>query len=203
MYREIRRGKYNMRIIIEYILNMIPYMIVTLPIYFTIRVIILKQKKLKVNWYYEISLFLFVLFVVGLISQTIIPKFEFGLNGFKILKSGVHETNLIPFKVLVDTYNEVFVNENINYFLINFLGNIIMFMPIGFFIPLLWNVSNKKVIIVGFCFSVFIEFCQLFLTRGTDIDDLILNIIGVLLGLLLYRLLYKKFKDFFTKFRYI
>ena len=117
------------------------------------------------------------------------------------MKSGIHETNLIPFKVIVETYNEVFVNGYFNYFLINFLGNIIMFMPIGFFIPLLWNVSNKKVVIIGFCFSLFIEICQLFLTRGTDVDDLMLNTIGVILGLLLYRLLYKKFKSFLVKFR--
>ena len=76
-----------------------------------------------------------------------------------------------------------------------------MFMPIGFFIPLLWKVSNRKVIIIGFGSSLFIEICQLFLTRGTDVDDLILNTIGTILGLLLYRFLYKKFKDWIIKFR--
>ena len=185
-----------MRAIIGYVVNMIPYMIITVPIYLIIRFILLNKNKSKVNWYREIALFIFVLFIVGLSSQTIIPKFENGVNGFSIVKSGIHETNLIPFKVIVETYNEVFVNGYFNYFLINFLGNIIMFMPIGFFIPLLWNVSNKKVVIIGFCFSLFIEICQLFLTRGTDVDDLMLNTIGVILGLLLYRLLYKKFKSF-------
>ena len=134
-------------------------------------------------------------------SQTIIPKFESGVGGFKIIKNGIHETNLIPFKVLVETYNEVFINGYINYFIINFLGNIILFMPFGFIIPLLWNVSNKKVIIIGFCSSLFIEICQLFLTRGTDVDDLILNTLGILLGLLLYKLLYKKFNKYMDKFR--
>ena len=76
-----------------------------------------------------------------------------------------------------------------------------MFMPIGFFIPLLWKVSNRKVIIIGFCSSLFIEICQLSLTRGTDVDDLILNTLGTMLGLLLYRLLYKKFKNYIIKFR--
>ena len=76
-----------------------------------------------------------------------------------------------------------------------------MFMPFGFLIPLLWNVSNKKVIVIGFCSSLFIEFCQLFLTRGTDVDDLILNTIGTILGLLLYKMVYKKFKNFMVKFK--
>lgn len=187
--------------IIKYILNMIPYMVISIPIYLVIRFIIFKTKKKKTNWYHEIGLFVFVLFIVGLASQTIIPKFEFGINGFGIVKNGIHKTNLIPFKVLFETYNEVFVNGYVNYFLINFLGNIIMFMPIGFFIPLLWKLSNKKIIAIGFCSSLFIEFCQLFLARGTDIDDLVLNTIGVCLGLLVYKFLYKNFKNFIIKFR--
>ena len=64
------------------------------------------------------------------------------------------------------------------YFLINFLGNIIMFMPFGLFIPYLWGISGKKTILIGFSSSLFIEFCQLFLSRGTDVDDLILNTLG-------------------------
>ena len=42
---------------------------------------------------------------------------------------------------------------------------------------------------------MFIEICQLFLTRGTDVDDLILNTLGVVFGLLCYKLLYKKFNN--------
>lgn len=190
-----------MNVIIRYVLSMIPYMIIAIPIYIVIRFVFFKTKKLKMNWYHEIALFLFVLFIIGLASQTIIPKFEFGMNGFGIVKSGKHTINLIPFKVVFETYNEVFINGYINYFLINFLGNIIMFMPIGFFIPLLWNLSNKKVIVTGFYFSLFIEICQLFLNRGTDVDDLILNTIGIILGLLLYRIISKKFKSFMIRFR--
>lgn len=187
--------------IIRYILNMLPFMLLSIPIYIMIRFIIFKIKKLKMNWYREIALFLFVLFIVGLASQTIIPKLEWGINGFSIVKSGKHTTNVIPFKVMFETYNEVFVQGHINYFLINFLGNIIMFMPIGFFTALLWKLSNKKVIAIGFFFSLLIESCQLFLTRGTDIDDLILNTIGTILGLLLYKIMDKKFKNVIVKFQ--
>ncbi len=190
-----------MNTIIKYVINMIPYMIITIPIYLISRIIFIKSKSKKINWYHEITLFIFVLFTVGLSSQTIIPKFEFGVIGFNVVQNGIHETNLIPFKVLFETYNEVFVNGYINYFLINFLGNIILFIPIGFFIPLLWNVSNKKVILIGFCSSLFIEICQLFLTRGTDIDDVILNTTGVLIGLFLYKIVYKHLNNFIVKFR--
>ena len=190
-----------MRTIIGYIINMLPYMILAIPIYLIVRGIIIKKHNKKINLYHELTLFIFVLFIVGLFSQTIIPKFEFGVNGFGIVKNGVHKTNLIPFRVLFETYREVFINGYIEYFLINFLGNIILFMPFGFIIPLLWNVSNKKVIVIGTCISFFIEISQLLLARGTDVDDLILNTSGVILGLLLYKLLYKKNYKIMDKFK--
>jgi len=186
--------------VIRNIINMIPYMIIAIPIYLIARFIFIKLKKIKVNWYHETALFIFVVFIVGLASQTIIPKFEFGM-GKGIVKSGISEINLIPFKVFVDTYKEVFINGYINYFIVNFLGNIMLFIPIGFFIALLWKLNDKRVILIGFCISLFIEFCQLFLNRGTDVDDLILNTVGTILGLLLYKFLNKKFNKFISKFR--
>ncbi len=193
--------KNEMRTIIGYIINMLPYMILAIPIYLIVRGIIIKKHNKIINLYHELTLFIFVLFIVGLFSQTIIPKFEFGVNGFGIVKNGVHKTNLIPFKVLIETYREVFINGHIEYFLINFLGNIILFIPFGFVIPLLWNVSNRKVIVIGACISFFIEISQLLLARGTDVDDLILNTSGVILGLLLYKLLYKKNYKIMDKFK--
>lgn len=191
-----------MNAISNYIINMIPYMIIAVPIYLIIRFLMLRKSSRKFNLYHEIALLIFVIFIVGLASQTVIPKIELGINGnINILKNGKHGINLLPLKVLFETYREVFINLNINYFIINFLGNIIMFMPIGFFIPLLWEIPDKKIIIVGFLFSLFIEVCQLFLNRGTDVDDLILNTLGTILGLLVYKFLYKKFKNLIIRFR--
>lgn len=191
-----------MNAISNYIVNMIPYMVIAVPIYLIIRFLMLRKSNRKFNLYHEIALLIFVIFIVGLASQTVIPKIELGINGnINILKNGKHGINLLPLKVLFETYREVFINLNINYFIINFLGNIIMFMPIGFFIPLLWEIPDKKIIIVGFLFSLFIEVCQLFLNRGTDVDDLILNTLGTILGLLVYKFLYKKFKNLIIRFR--
>ena len=65
-------------------------------------------------------------------------------------------------------------------------GNIVMFMPIGFFPKLLWRRwSWWKSALAGFAASVTIELAQLFTERSTDIDDVILNTLGALLGWLL------------------
>jgi len=180
--------------------RMLPYMILAVPVYCIGRAFFCKIKKVNLNWLREIALFALVIFSVGLASQTVIPKIEMGANGFSFVQSGVHKTNLVPFKVLFETYHEVFAKGHINYFLINFLGNIILFIPFGLIIPLLWETSTKKTILIGFCSSLFIELCQLFLARGTDVDDLILNTLGVFLGVTAYRFLRKHCKAFTEKF---
>lgn len=190
-----------MSAIINYLINMLPYIIISAPIFVIVRFITYKKTK-KLNWYREIAMLIFVMFLIGLGSQTIIPKLEFGINGeLSIVNFGIGGINLIPFKVILDTYREVFINGNINYFIINFLGNIIMFMPIGFLLSLLWKMKSQKIILTGFLISFFIEFCQLFIARETDIDDLMLNTFGTILGLIIYKILSKKFDKLFTKFR--
>ena len=70
-----------MKIILRYILNMLPYMIIAVPVYLVIRYFIIKKRKSDVNWLRETALFIFVIFLVGLASQTIIPTFEIGMSG--------------------------------------------------------------------------------------------------------------------------
>jgi len=187
--------------IIIYLFDMISYMLLIMPIYLIIRGFYLKRKKQKINWYHEIGLLGFILFIFGLFSQTIILKVEYGINGFRFITNGIHRTNLIPGRVFIEFYYKMNLKDYLNYFIINFLGNIILFIPIGFLLPLLWNLSNKKVIITGFLISFFIEFCQLFLPRWTDVDDLILNTFGSILGLLLYNFLSKKYLKLKYKFK--
>ena len=184
--------------IISYIVNMLPYMIITVPIFIIIRLIIIKVKNYRLNLKHEVLFLLFTAFLAGLASQTVIPKLEIGINGGLSLQTGgVSSVNIIPFKLLYDTYKEVFENDNINYFLINFVGNIAMFVPIGFCLPVLWSIKGRYVVLIGFLISLFIEISQLFLSRGTDIDDLILNTLGTGFGLLLYKLLKRLIKDKF------
>ena len=175
-------------------------MILAAPIHCVFRIFLLKKRKTEFRWHREIALLLFVLFLAGLASQTILPKLEWGVNGLGIVQNGVHTTNLIPLKVLFETWEQV-AQGRFNYFLINFLGNVVMFIPIGLFPRLLWNVSRRKCLLIGFCASLFIEVCQLFLTRGTDVDDLILNTLGTFLGILLYDLLHETCPNFINRFR--
>lgn len=81
------------------------------------------------------------------------------------------------------------------FFLLNLLGNIILFMPLGFLGDALsGQPANKfRVIIAAFFLSLCIETLQLVFMIGVyDADDILLNTLGAYLGLCLYRLLAKK-----------
>lgn len=66
--------------------------------------------------------------------------------------------------------------------------NVIMFMPLGFLLPLIWSSyrNGVRVVVTGLLFSLSIEFFQLFNYRTTDIDDLLMNTLGAFFGYLIF-----------------
>jgi len=87
------------------------------------------------------------------------------------------------------------INELLNhfYFLVplkNILGNIILFIPLGFILVLKFKRINNllSVVLVGVLSSTLIEFIQLLLpNRAFDIDDIILNALGSMIGFLILK----------------
>ena len=75
--------------------------------------------------------------------------------------------------------------------IINLFGNVGMFLPLGFFLPLLWQRLRKwwKSWLAAFCIMLLVELAQLFSLRGYfDVDDLILNVLGAAIGYGFYRI---------------
>ena len=63
------------------------------------------------------------------------------------------------------------------------LLNVLLFVPLGFFLPMLWQRwSLKQAALEGFFLSLTIELLQIFTFRATDINDLITNTLGTILG---------------------
>ena len=62
--------------------------------------------------------------------------------------------------------------------LVNACLNVLLFVPFGFFLPMLWKEfrSIKSVALAGIVATSFIEISQLFTGRATDIDDIITNL---------------------------
>ena len=83
--------------------------------------------------------------------------------------------------------------KNLRFFLQ--LGlNAAMFAPFGFLLPVLWRKCRKwnVTVLSGFLLSLFIELIQLFSSRATDVDDLLMNTLGAGLGYSLARIFFHK-----------
>ena len=72
------------------------------------------------------------------------------------------------------------------------IGNLVMLLPLGIYIPLLFPGLSGffRVFIICLCVSISIELMQLITSvRSTDIDDVILNTSGAVVGYILYKFL--------------
>lgn len=71
--------------------------------------------------------------------------------------------------------------------------NVLLFVPLGIFIPCLWRKyrSMMKTVGLGLLTSLGIEISQIFTFRATDIDDLITNVTGTMIGYLIGRVIIK------------
>lgn len=140
--------------------------------YFSLRK---KHEKVFISsmlWRY---IFLFYLYLV--IDVTGIGTLEDIFSYPELIRP--EEINLIPFQSGVGLLN---------------ILNIIMFAPLGFLLPLIWEQCRKlwPTVLLGFQFSLMIELLQLFNRRATDVDDLMMNTVGALVGFMIW-LLYQKF----------
>ena len=98
--------------------------------------------------------------------------------------------NLVPFKEIRRfwVYRDV---AGLKSFLLNVIGNIVGFVPAGFFLPIVSRRSKKwyNTFLICFLFSLSVETVQLVFKVGSfDVDDIMLNVTGAVLGYILYRI---------------
>lgn len=125
-----------------------------------------------------VCLILFIAYILVVLKLTI---FRFAKYYAK------PQLNLTLFMNLIKVYKNFGLME----FLRLFLGNIGWFIPFGFFVSMLLK-KNKvyKVTALGFLFSFSIEILQFVFHKGVaELDDLILNTIGTVIGCFLYKFL--------------
>lgn len=161
-------------------LLMIIFMILYLPIYF-----ILRKKQIPVLKQLSWVLLGGVIFVI-LVATILLDVIAGGIT----FNPPVHHLNLMPFNWLFETW-EMGRLKMIS----QVIGNILMFIPLGFLLPLVFKSlsSFKKNFQVIFFFSLSIEFIQYFIGRSSDIDDLILNTLGGMVGYTIYFIVFKLF----------
>lgn len=104
---------------------------------------------------------------------------------------GLRRYNLDPFKT-ISRYIENYETFGLSIILVNLAGNIVAFMPLGFLLPLIFKRTDRliNITLITMLTSMTAEICQyLFNVGGLDIDDVILNTVGGVLGYIIYSLL--------------
>ena len=152
-----------------------------------IRVVVAVRNK-GINRKRELQLLLVYICIIVVARFTFFP---FGkVDGriqpliFDVEKMIPFRINLVPFVHMTDY---AIKREAI----LNFVGNIAMFIPVGIVYPTVYKKLNThwKIITAGVGLSLAIEILQLsFFDRVTDIDDLIMNSLGYVLGYGIYLL---------------
>lgn len=138
----------------------------------------LEEKK---NVWLKILLVMLAMYLAHLFYVVLSPAYFFRRFAFS-----AERLNLVPFRALREWLAHPF----------NFFGNIILFLPVGFFEVLLHpGFPRKRQILrsvaVSAGLSLILEFAQFFNYRVPDIDDIILDTIGGFIGCLLCILLQK------------
>ena len=128
--------------------------------------------------------YLVVLIRIVLFKQVVL------YNLFAAIGSMERTISIIPFKSLLDMINN---NISVTRILENILGNIAIFIPFGLLLPIVQKDKSKKIILYGLITSALIEIIQyVFALGSSDIDDLMLNTLGTVIGYLLYKIIHKK-----------
>lgn len=163
-------------LVYEFATVLLPAIIVTLAINFGIR----KSKSAKCKRYYFcfalITVYLFAaFFITG--AGTIYDLMRYGMN------IRTEQVNLIPFS-----------DSEIDYLAYGL--NVVLFLPFGFLLALACPEFRKYkcTILWSAVLTIMLESSQLLNNRRTDVDDIILNIIGAILGLMIYKLVFRSQK---------
>ena len=185
--------------ILTYVVNMFPGMIVAAILCLCLRP--RRKRRLRARGLVsgglrEAGLLCFALFSGGMAALTLLPEptwFSAGLHGYWL--------PLFPDWTLPVRYRVNLLPFSQGDSLLNLLGNVIMFVPFGFFAALLWRgFSWRRALGTGLGITLCVECWQLLVGRFFDVDDLLLNTLGVLLGYWLWRLLRRLAPQFTRRF---
>lgn len=145
-------------------------------------------KTRKISLKREAELLLVYICIVVVVRFTFCP---FGTVNGQIQPLVFDSTKLLPLKVNLIPFVYLFDYPTMREALLNLIGNTAMFIPLGIVWPAVFKKLDTplKAILAGFGFSLAIEIIQLpFYDRTSDIDDLVLNTVGYIIGYGIYSL---------------
>ena len=152
------------------ILNIWPQLTIIIVIIVSVRLVAIKNSTRRFNFHEEFFNLLFIIYMLLLFELLTGTENKFG-SGY----------NIVPFV-------EIFRYEvGSKMFIYNVLGNILAFIPFGYFVSkYIKPKSIIQIFYLSIITSVTIELMPLQIGRSFDIDDILLNVIGGIIGYFIY-----------------
>ena len=150
------------------------------------------KKKRKVNTQ-PFWRFLFVVYC-GVMLWLLFGRSQGWVEGLPYRQMLEQNINLTPLATIRDYWNVVFYRSNDAYFVhcfINLAGNVLLFIPAGWLLPKIFPIQRNFFRFFATCTGLIllVETLQLFTLLGSfDIDDVILNLDGMIVGFLVYHI---------------
>ena len=163
-------------------------MVVFISIIWCLVRVICAIKTKRADWKKELKLLLAYVCIVVVARFTFFPFSK--VNG-EIQPLVYESAKVYPFRINWIPLVNLFDYPEMRDILINVIGNTAMFIPLGIVWPSVYKGldTHWKVISAGIGVSLCIEILQLpFYDRVSDVDDLLLNSLGFIIGYLLYLL---------------
>ncbi|MBE6990551.1 MAG: VanZ family protein [Ruminococcaceae bacterium] len=154
-------------------------------IWLLIRIIIWVKQK-RVDWRREAVLLLMYINLAVIIRFVFFPR---TLVAGHVQPLVFEMAAIFPLRINLVPLAHLFDYGSVRDTIWNVVGNAAMFIPSGIVLPIVYRKLNSfwKVVAAGASISLCIEILQLpFASRASDIDDLILNTLGVVVGYGIY-----------------
>lgn len=154
-----------------------PILVICSIIFVSMRIVYLVKSDKKIYIHKELLMYLFGIYIMCLFTVVTYQDVE------------SYGNNFTPFK-------EMFrYTLGSNLFIKNVIGNMVMFMPYGFFTGYFLKINKVSIVLLlSMLVSTSIEIIQSYIGRVFDIDDIILNVIGAIIGFIIYKI-FNKIKD--------
>ncbi|MDE6232238.1 MAG: VanZ family protein [Lachnospiraceae bacterium] len=147
--------------------------------------------KKKMSFKRFTSYFIFAYIILLIFGVTVLGSLAIKITAGHGVIADIHSLNIIPFNFLRETWAMGERNK-----ITQVIANILMFVPLGFITPVAFPKTRRlwKTAVYMAAFSFLIEFIQYFIGRSADIDDLMLNTLGGILGYIIFYILKNFFK---------
>ncbi len=169
-------------------LQVVPITCLVGIIYAVIRYAAIKKKSCSIVWSSEIMRLLFVCYLTGLVNLILVPNNLWTYIWF-YLRNGYPGGEIDPLFSGGFNFVPTFLKAHTGEFTIGrwvrtmLEGNIVIFVPMGFFLPFVSKkIKTRNIWCLTILIPVFVEILQPVIGRSFDVDDVLMNFAGIIIG---------------------